>query len=193
MPRIFISPSTQEFNQYVNGGNEEYYMNLITDALVLYLRASGIEFTRTNPDDSVPVVIERSNEYPYNLHLALQTRGTPDGAISPMLGVDVYYFALSPTGGEKAAYILSQNLKKIYPVPELVSMVPDVTMLELRLTNAPAVMVELGYHDNINDALWIENDIYDIARNLALSITQFLNVPFVEPGEYYFRLPEQQE
>ena len=30
MPTIYLSPSTQEFNPYVNGGNEEYYMNLGT-------------------------------------------------------------------------------------------------------------------------------------------------------------------
>ncbi len=193
MPRIFLSPSTQEFNHYVNGGNEEYYMNLLTDALVPYLRASGIEFSRTSPDDSVPEIIERSNEYPYDLHLALQTHGTPDGYLSPMLGVDVYYYAVNQARGEKAAYIISQNLKQIYPIPELVDLVPDTTMLELRLTNSPAVMVELGYHDNIRDALWIEQNIGLIARNLAQSITQFLNVPFVEPYENIFQseYPEQ--
>ena len=28
MPRIYLSPSTQENNLYVSGGSEEYYMNL---------------------------------------------------------------------------------------------------------------------------------------------------------------------
>lgn len=193
MPSIFISPSTQEFNQYINGGNEEYYMNLIADALVPYLRASGIGFARSNPDDSIPEIIQRSNEYPYDLHLALQSRSTPDGSIAPFRGIDIYYFAFSPAGGENAAYIMSQNLRKIYPVPELVNIEPNSNMLELRLTNAPAVMVELGYHDNIRDALWIEENINAIARNLALSITEFLGFPFVEPQEYYFQLPEAQE
>lgn len=25
MPNVFLSPSTQEYNQFVNGGTEEYY------------------------------------------------------------------------------------------------------------------------------------------------------------------------
>ena len=50
MPRIYLSPSTQEFNPYVIGGNEEYYMNLIADAMEPYLYASGIAFTRNTPD-----------------------------------------------------------------------------------------------------------------------------------------------
>ena len=29
MPEIYLSPSTQEYNPYIDGGNEEYYMNLI--------------------------------------------------------------------------------------------------------------------------------------------------------------------
>ena len=33
MPTIYLSPSTQEFNPYNGGGNEEYYMNLIADAM----------------------------------------------------------------------------------------------------------------------------------------------------------------
>ena len=42
MPSVFLSPSTQQWNQYVNGGNEEQQMNLIADAMEPYLRSSGI-------------------------------------------------------------------------------------------------------------------------------------------------------
>ena len=44
MAFLYLSPSTQEYNPYVNGGNEEYYMNLLADELEPYLRASGISF-----------------------------------------------------------------------------------------------------------------------------------------------------
>ncbi|MFR7474277.1 MAG: peptidoglycan hydrolase, partial [Christensenellales bacterium] len=50
MPRIYLSPSTQEWNLYINGGTEEYYMNLVADAMEPYLLASGISFTRNTPD-----------------------------------------------------------------------------------------------------------------------------------------------
>lgn len=183
MPRVYLSPSTQDFNQFINGGSEEYYMNRIVDAMVPYLRASGIEFTRNNPGDSISKIIERSNEIPYDLHLALQSRGTPDGNHAPLRGIDVYYFAVSSISGEKAAYIIFENLKDIYPVPELVSFLPNLTMLELSLTDAPAVLVELGYYDNLQDALWIENNIDKIGRILAMSVADFLNVPFVEPQQ----------
>ena len=34
MPRLFLSPSTQEYNLYYDGeGNEEYYMNILADLM----------------------------------------------------------------------------------------------------------------------------------------------------------------
>ena len=33
MPKVYLSPSLQEYNPYVDGGNEEYYMNLVADAI----------------------------------------------------------------------------------------------------------------------------------------------------------------
>lgn len=33
MASVFLSPSTQHYNLYVTGNSEEYYTNLITDAM----------------------------------------------------------------------------------------------------------------------------------------------------------------
>ncbi len=181
MPTVYLSPSTQEFNEFVTGGNEEYYMNLIVDAMIPYLRASGIEFTRNDPGAYVSQIIERSNEFPYGLHLAIHSQAIPDGMPETLRGIDVFHFAFSPVGGEIAAYITAQNLKEIYPIPELVHTVPDLTMMELRLTNAPAVLVELGYYDNMEDAQWIVENIEEIGRSLAKSVANFVGVPFIEP------------
>ncbi len=188
MPTVYLSPSTQEFNEFATGGNEEYYMNLIADAMVPYLRASGIEFVRNNPGDSISRIIERSNENPYDLHLAIQSRSTPDGTPKVLRGIDVYHYAISPVKGEIAAYLIAENLKNIYPLPELVRTVPDFTMLELSETNAPAVLVELGYYDNMEDARWIVENIEEIGRNLAQSVADFLQVPFIDPGRSRFQI-----
>ena len=45
MPRIYLSPSTQDWNPYADGsGSEEYWMNLLADALEPYLYANTIAF-----------------------------------------------------------------------------------------------------------------------------------------------------
>ena len=61
MPKLYLSPSLQEYNPYVDGGNEEYYMNLVADAIEPYLLASGIEFDRNSPEMTLSQAIRDSN------------------------------------------------------------------------------------------------------------------------------------
>ena len=78
MPKIYLSPSAQEFNHYVDGGNEEYYMNLIADAMEPYLRASGIDFDRTQPELPLWKIINDANGQDYYLHLAIHSNASPE-------------------------------------------------------------------------------------------------------------------
>lgn len=180
MPSIYLSPSVQEYNPYIIEGNEEYYMNLIADAMIPYLLASGISVTRNNPGDTLTQVINQSNAGNYDLHLALHSNSSPEHLAGQLQGPDVYYYTYS-SAGKRAADIIANNLKVIYPNPDLVTVLPTVTLAELRRTKAPAVLVEIAYHDNYEDATWIANNIQTIGYNLALSVTEFLGIPFVEP------------
>lgn len=178
MPAVYLSPSTNE-NEYVTGGNEEYYMNLIVDAMIPYLKINGIDFARNNPGDSIDEIISHSNERTNDLFLALRSGYSPEGTEPPLQGLSVYHYAYTPVGGERAAYYIAGNLKQIYPYPNLVTIIPADTR-ELRDTNAPAVIVELGYRGNPEDEMWMKQNINTIAKSLVLSITQFLNQPFVD-------------
>lgn len=180
MPAIYLSPSVQEFNPYIIGGNEEYYMNLVADAMIPYLRAGGIGFTRNNPGNTLSQVIAQSNTGSYDLHLALHSNASPESMRGALQGPDVYHFTTS-TKGRQAADVIAENMKEIYPNPDLVTVIPTTTLSELRRTRAPAVLVEIAYHDNYDDAVWIRDNINAIGRNLARSVAQFLKVPFVSP------------
>ena len=72
-------------------------------------------------------------------------------------------------------------MKAIYLKPDLVNTRATTTLGEVVRTKAPAVLVELAYHDNKDDAEWIRNNIGLIGRNLALSLTEYFGIPFVEP------------
>ena len=133
MPRIFLSPSTQEYNPYVTGGNEELYANLIADAMEPYLRASGIDFTRNDPNGSVSTSIAASNAGNYDFHLAIHSNAAPANLAGMLQGPDVYYYRDS-SRSRAAAEIFANNLKLIYPNPELVTVVPTTTLAELRRT-----------------------------------------------------------
>ncbi|MEA4987260.1 MAG: N-acetylmuramoyl-L-alanine amidase [Anaerovorax sp.] len=179
MPSLYLSPSVQDNNNYINGGTEEYYMNLIVDAMVPYLRASGIEFDRNNPNDSLSQVIAQSNSKYRDLHLALHSNSSPENLSGMLQGPDVYHYAYSPSA-QRAADLIAKNLENIYPLPNLITVIPTTTLNELRRTKAPAVLVEIGYHDNYDDAQWIKDNINAIARTLSLSLAEYFGTPFRE-------------
>lgn len=175
-----MSPSTQEYNEYINGGNEEYYANKIADAMIPYLNASGIKYTRNDPNATVGQSIRDSNAGHYDLHLAIHTNAAPENLSGKLQGVDAYYYPTSKKGRHFADIIVN-NMKTIYPNPNKVQVRPTTTLVEVVRTKAPTVLVEAGYHDNIDDANWIKANIENIARMLALSVTEYFEVPFVEP------------
>lgn len=177
MPNVYLSPSMQGHHPYITGtGSEEYYMNLIADAMIPYLRAGGITFSRNNPGMTLPQVIARSNEGNYHFHLALHSNTAPENLAGAIQGPDVYYYAESPAA-MRAADIFANHLKSIYPNPNLVAAIPNNTLKELKKTKAPAVLVELAYHDNIRDARWITENITPIAQRLSAALAEFLMVP----------------
>ncbi len=180
MPRVYLSPSLQEYNLYVNGGTEEEITNLIADAMEPYLLASGIEFTRNRPEMSLGEAIAASNAGNYDLHFAIHSNAAPESLAGKLQGVDAYYFYNSPYGKEMAD-IVTDNMKQVYPDGEKVQSVATATLRELRRTNAPAVLVEVGYHDNVEDAQWIKENINQIAQTLAKSIADYFGVPFRQP------------
>ncbi len=181
MPIIYLSPSTQEYNLFYDGdGSEEYYMNLVADAMEPYLTASGIEYVRNTPEMTAASSIRASNAGEYDVHLALHSNAAPPQLSGQMRGSDAYYYPQSQRSRRLADIIVS-NLKAIYPLPDRVSVRPTTSIGEVTRTRAPAVLVELAYHDNAEDAAWIRNNIGLIARNLVLSLTEYFGIPFIEP------------
>ncbi|MBR5590588.1 MAG: N-acetylmuramoyl-L-alanine amidase [Anaerotignum sp.] len=179
MPRVYLSPSLQEFNPFINGGTEEEVMNLIADAMEPYLSASGIEFVRNHPEMTLGEAIADSNNSNVDFHLAIHSNASPESIAGQRQGPVVYYFSTSGPGKEMAD-IIAENFMGIYPAPEKVQVMPTVTLRELRRTNTPSALVEVAYHDNIQDAEWIRNNIQPIARELSRSLAEYFNVPFVE-------------
>lgn len=183
MPSIYLSPSTQEYNQYYDAsGSEEYYMNRIADAMEPYLRASGISFSRNNPDEPLSAAIAASNSGRYDLHLALHSNASPESLAGVLRGADFYYYSNS-AAGRRAATVLADNYKSIYPTPSAVKTVPTLLLAELRRTKAPSVLAELAYHDNADDAEWLKNNIEAVAVNLVQGLCEYFGITFAGPGE----------
>lgn len=180
MPTLYLSPSLQEFNPYVDGGNEEYYMNLIADAMEPYLVASGINFNRNRPDMTLSQAINDSNNTSNDLHLAIHSNAAPENAAGRYTGADIYYY---PTGtnAKKFANIIADNYKDVYQNPNNIDVIPTTSLGEVKKTKSPAVLIEVGFHDNPEEAQWIRDNIGSIAKNLSKSVADYFGVPLVEP------------
>ena len=183
MPIIFLSPSTQENNMYVTGtGSEEYWMNRLADAMIPYLNSCGIRYKRNTPDMTAGSSIRQANAGWYDFYLALHSNAAAPDNYGNVRGVIAFYYPTS-TQGQRAAQIFVNNLRSIYPLPDKVVTRSTTSLGEVRDSKFPAVLLELGYHDNYEDARWIENNLTEIARNLVLSLTDFFDIPFIWPTD----------
>ena len=183
MPIVYLSPSTQENNIYVTGtGSEEYWMNRLADAMIPYLNSCGIRYQRNTPDMTAGSSIRQANAGWYDFYLALHSNAAAPDNYGNVRGVIAFYYPTS-TQGQRAAQIFVNNLRSIYPLPDKVVTRSTTSLGEVRDSKFPAVLLELGYHDNYEDARWIENNLTEIARNLVLSLTDFFDIPFIWPTD----------
>ena len=67
-------------------------------------------------------------------------------------------------------------------MPDRVRAISTTAIGEVRRTRAPSVLMELGYHDNVEDAIWVEENLTAIARSIVLSLTEYFGLPFIQPG-----------
>ena len=51
----------------------------------------------------------------------------------------------------------------------------------MRLSRFPAVLAEIGYHDNPQDARWLEGHWDDIAQQLSRALTDYFGLPWIAP------------
>ena len=181
MPIIYLSPSTQEWNEYVTGsGSEEYNMNLLADALEPYLLANGIQYRRNSPDMTAASSIREANSGWYDFYLALHSNGAPEGRYGQERGIIAFYYPGS-SQGQRGAELIAEELRQIYPLPNKVTTRATTTLGEVRQPRFPAVLLEIGYHDNYADAVWVEGHRDAIAQQIARGLTAYFGLPFIYP------------
>ncbi len=180
MPKVYLNPSLQEANPFVDGGNEEYYMNIIADSMVPYLLASGIDFGRNSPQMTPNQAIADSNNGNYDLHLAIHSNAAPMSAEGKYTGADICYYPTS-SNGKRFADAICDNYKSTYYEPNNIEIIPTTSPAQVRQTKAPAVLIELAYHDNLCEAQWIRENINNVAVCLSKSIADYFGVPLVSP------------
>ncbi len=169
---VYLSPSTQENNIGVdNYGSEEYRMNQITDVLEQILKSQRYIVYRNDPNDNVRQIVEESNLLNPSIHVAIHSNASNSNARGPEI-----FTNKKNTPGDRLAQYIYNELISIYPDPELGRGIKYTDVLyEVVNTNSPSVLIEIAFHDNVDDANFIINNIDRIAEAIAKGINKYFN------------------
>ncbi len=178
MPKIYLSPSFQDQNVGVgNYGTEEKRCNEIADVVERELKKnSSFTVVRNNPNMSLEEVIRDSNNSNSDVHFSIHT----NAGVSSARGCEVY--AYSPnTEADKLAQIVYKRLSKITPSSD--RGVKYNSLAETGSTKAIAVLTEVGFHSNAEDAKWIIDNTELIGKELAKALYEYYNIKYKETSE----------
>ena len=86
--------------------------------------------------------------------------------------------------GEKLANAIYGYLSALTPTEDLgvkegYSTFNGQGMYELRRTVAPAILAEIAFHDNPQDAQFIMDNIYEIGQGIAKGILDYFGISYI--------------
>jgi N-acetylmuramoyl-L-alanine amidase len=175
MPKIYLSPSFQDHNVGVGDfGTEERRCNEIADVVERELKKSDkFVVIRNKPEMSLLEVIRDSNKNNPDIHFSIHTNAGADTA----RGCEVYAYKPN-TNGDKLAQIVYRRLSAITPPED--RGVKYNSLAETTQTKAIAVLTEVSFHSNKEDAEWIINNIEKIGKELAMSLYEYYGIEYNE-------------
>lgn len=171
MYKIFISPSNQIANTY-SGIDMTESENCRAIALLLSdcLSTSGFNVLLPEPGESMSSAVKRSNEFDPDLHICIHTNAF-NGRV---FGTRLFTFASSGVAYECGKVIFDGLCKLIPDGSNALKQRPG--LYELKNTIAPAVYVEVDFHDVPARAKWLVENREIIAHNIATSICKYFGV-----------------
>lgn len=182
MKTLYLSPSVQERNVgYGNYGTEEYRCNQIADFVEEVLCEHGVKVYRNKPTMTLSQIVNESNQYNVDMHLAIHTNAYD----KKTRGMEIYVH-------EKGGY--SENFAKcIYDRIEALTPVKDrgvkqgknfygtgKHMYEIANVSCTRALIEVAFHDEKNDAQWVIENIEEIGINIARGILEYLGIKYKE-------------
>ena len=174
----YISPSRQPENLGINGyGNEQEQMYLLADAITPHLDRCGVSFHVADRDQTLAQRCNESNAMDAAYHLALHSNAGGNGkAWGP---IAFFYSA-----GKPLAEKIVSNLLGLGQASNRSSNVQqDKSLYELRNTTAPAVLLEVDFHDSAVGVEFITTRRLEIAEAIAKAIVAIDGKQWVNASE----------
>ena len=172
--KVYISPSSQPANVYAVGNtNEQDQCRKIGAALEKKLAALGFT-AKAGLRGTMYTRVAESNAMGAALHLPIHTNAC-DGKVAGLR------IMISKKGGEaeQVAKAIMNRLAPITPgTSDGISLRP--ALYEIKATKAPCVYVEVGFHDNKQEAKWIIEHTEDIAEAIAQGLCDHYGVTYTQ-------------
>ena len=183
--KVYLSPSTQENNIGIGDyGSECFRMNMIADVTEEILKKHGVNVYRNRPDMRLGSVVADSNNVKPDIHFAIHSNAHNGKS----RGGEVFCHRFGGKG-EKLARAIYKELEPITPskdrgVKEGCNHYGSgKPMYELAYTKAPAALVEVAFHDQKEDAMWIVANLEVIGIALARGVLSYFGIDFVYEGD----------
>lgn len=172
--KIYISPSSQPANTYAVGNtNEQEQCRKIAVALEKELDRCGFNST-AGLSGTMYTRTKASNDFGADLHLPIHTNAF-DGKVA---GLRIMVYKKGGEG-EQIAREIMEMLAPITPgESDGISVQPG--LYEIQNSHAICVYVEVGFHDNAEEAQWIIDHTDDIAEAIAKALCKHYGVKYVE-------------
>ena len=174
MYKVYLSPSTQDKSFGVGAfGTEEFRMNQIADVVENILLGTGEYAVFRNVSGMTKEeIIADSNEVTPFIHVAIHSNyGNKPGCecyvkvgdeVSNGFGKEVYK--------EVLALYYDKNIDN--------GLVYDEKIVEINKVISPAILIEVGCHENENDSKWIVSNIEKIGEAIARGIEKGFNLKY---------------
>lgn len=166
MYKVYLSPSTKDKSFGINNfGTEEFRMNQIADAVETYLLQTGNFAVYRNVNGmTVDELIKDSNDVRPNVHIAIHS------SYNNKLGINCYV----KVGDNLSNGIGKEVYKQVHRIYHNINidngLTYDKSIIEIHKINAPAIKIEVGSRENVEDTSWVIQNVDNIGKAIALGI-----------------------
>ena len=173
---LYLSPSNQIRNiGFGDYRSEKERMNEVADVMEPILKAHGVVVYRNDPNNGLRDYVAEANKLDVDLYFAVHSNAANKRA----RGTEAFCFRFGGEGERFAKRVVDEILT-IYNGPNRgvkeshSHFGPGKPLYETANPNAPAVLVEIAFHDEERDANWILANIEPIGQALARAVLKHL-------------------
>ena len=178
MPKIYINPSNQNNNPCKMGDTEATHMHQYTDYLEIYLKANGFEYKRnklgSDLNNTLSKAVADANTWKPDIYYSAHSNASNGTA----KGSRPYIYTKSGDNLRLANCIISRR-KELYKYD--CTVFEEKSFYELKSTNCIAVIDEIVFHDNTEDAKFFHDNMKTFAKLTVKAFCDYFKINFIDP------------